>query len=151
VEIQSRRIETVYTDDRHFEAPNWSPDGRFFVVNSKGRLYRLPARGDKRLEEISTGFATRVNNDHGIAPDGRYLVFGHIAEEHITDQEQDWLASSIYIVPIAGSPTPEKVSTKASSFWHGWSPDGKTLAFVGRGMTSGTSTRSRWAVELNGA
>ncbi len=70
VEIQSGRIETVYSDDRHFEAPNWSPDGRFFVVNSKGLLYRLPARGDKRLEEIPTGFATRINNDHGIAPDG---------------------------------------------------------------------------------
>jgi len=132
VEIQSGRIETVYSDDRHFEAPNWSPDGRFFVVNSKGLLYRLPARGDKRLEEIPTGFATRINNDHGIAPDGRHLVLSHSAEEHITDPEQEWLASSIYIVPIAGGTTPEKVTTKAPSFWHGWSPDGKTLAYVGR-------------------
>ena len=132
VEIHSGRVETVYSEDRHFEAPNWSPDGRSFVVNSKGRLYRLSARGDKRLEEIPTGFATRVNNDHGISPDGRYLVLSHHAEEHITDPEQDWLASSIYIVPIAGSPTPAKVTTKAPSFWHGWSPDGKALAFVGR-------------------
>ena len=132
VEIQSGRVETVYSEDRHFEAPNWSPDGRFFVVNSNGRLYRLSARGDKRLEEIPTGFATRVNNDHGISPDGSHLVFSHHAEELITDPEQDWLASSIYIVPIAGSPTPTRVTTKAPSFWHGWSPDEKALAFVGR-------------------
>src|SRR3990170_4316902 len=58
VDIQSGRIETVFSADRHFEAPNWSPDGRYFVVNSKGRLYRVPADGDKRLEEIPTGFAT---------------------------------------------------------------------------------------------
>ena len=64
VEIQSGRIETVYSDDWQFEAPNWSRDGRFFVVNSRGRLYRLPAHGDARLDEIPTGFATRANNDH---------------------------------------------------------------------------------------
>jgi len=38
VDIGSGRIETIYTEDRHFEAPNWSRDGRFYVVNSGGRL-----------------------------------------------------------------------------------------------------------------
>jgi Tol biopolymer transport system component len=132
VEVLSGGIKTVYSDDLHFEAPNWSPDGRYFVVNSEGRLYRLPTRGDKSLEEIPTGFATRLNNDHGFSPDGRQIVISHHAEEHITDEEQDWLASSIYILPSGGSPTPIKVTAKAPSFWHGWSPDGKTLAFVAR-------------------
>jgi TolB protein len=132
VEIHSGRVDTVFSDDRHFEAPNWSPDGRFFVVNSRGLLYRLPARGGTRLEEIPTGFARRINNDHGISPDGRFLVFSHAAEEHIPSPEQAWLASSVYIVPIAGSAAPVKVTTKAPSFWHGWSPDGTTLAYVGR-------------------
>jgi len=132
VEVPSGRIETVYSEARHFEAPNWSPDGRFFVVNSGGRLYRLPAHGATRLEEIPTGFATRVNNDHGISPDGRSLALSHHADEYITDPAQDWLASTIYIVPIAGGPAPVKVTSQAPSFWHGWSPDGRTLAFVGR-------------------
>lgn len=131
VEVRTGRIDTVYAEDRHFEAPNWSPDGAFFVVNSRGRLYRLNAGAGSRLEEIPTGFATRVNNDHGISPDGRSLVFSHHAEEHITDPAQDWLASSIYVMPIVGSPSPVKVTTNAPSFWHGWSPDGETLAFVG--------------------
>ncbi len=131
VDISSGRIETVYRDDVHFEAPNWSPDGDFFVVNSQGRLYRLAIRGDARLEEIPTGFATRVNNDHGFSPDGLWIVVSHHAEEHITDPENDWLASSLYVLPSGGGATPEKVTANAPSFWHGWSPDGTTLAFVG--------------------
>ena len=132
VDVYTGRIDTVFTEDRHFEAPNWSPDGRYFIVNSRGRLYRLAADGEKHLEEIPTGFATRINNDHGISPDGRSLVFSHDAEEHITEPGQAWLASSIYIMPIAGSASPVKVTTRAPSFWHGWSPDGRTLAYVAR-------------------
>src|SRR5216117_2592063 len=90
VDVPSGHIATVYTADRRFEAPNWSRDGRFFVINSEGRLYRLPAHGDARLDEIPTGFATRANNDHGISPDGRYLVLSHDAVEHITDPAQAW-------------------------------------------------------------
>ena len=132
VDVSSGRVDTVFSERRHFEAPNWSHDGGFFVVNSGGRLYRLAATGEKRLEEIPTGLATRINNDHGISPDGRRLVISHSAEEHITDPAQSWLASSVYVLPIAGSAAPVKVTTKAPSFWHGWSPDGTTLAYVGR-------------------
>ena len=132
VDVPSGRTETVYAEDLHFEAPNWSPDGRYFVVNHQGRLYSIPAGGDKGLQEIPTGFARRLNNDHGFSPDGRHIAISHHAEEHITDPDQDWLASSIYTLPSSGSDTPVKVTTKAPSFWHGWSPDGKTLAYVGR-------------------
>jgi Tol biopolymer transport system component len=130
VEIPSGRIDTAYRADLHFEAPNWSRDGTFFILNSAGRLYRLPAGGDRRLVEIPTGLATRLNNDHGISPDGRQLALSHHADEHITDPAQDWLASSIYLLPIEGGPTPVKITAKAPSFWHGWSPDGSTLAYT---------------------
>jgi Tol biopolymer transport system component len=131
-DVQSGQIDTAFSDTIHFEAPNWSPDGLFFIVNSRGRLYRLPVEGARRLTEIPTGFATRANNDHGISPDGKWLVISHHTTEYITDPRQDWLASTIYVMPIDGSGSPRKVTTKAPSFWHGWSPDGKTLAYVGR-------------------
>ena len=36
----------------------------------------------------------------------------------------------IYIVP-AGRGTPRCVTQNSPSYWHGWSPDGKTLVFCG--------------------
>lgn len=130
VDVETGKIETVYDLDLHCEAPNWSPDGSFFVVNQGGRLYRLPATGKGDLVEIPTGFATRLNNDHGISPDGQHLVVSHHASEHIEDPDQDWLASSLYILPIEGAAEPRKVTSRAPSFWHGWSPDGERLAYT---------------------
>src|SRR5260370_18347701 len=73
VEVPSGRITTVYTENSHFEAPNWSRDGRFFVLNEGGRVYRLAAHDGKALEQIRTGSADKVNNDHGTSPDVRLL------------------------------------------------------------------------------
>ena len=125
VEVPSGRITAVYAENAHFEAPNWSRDGRFFVLNEGGRLYGLAAHDGKALEQIRTGSADKVNNDHGISPDGRLLVLSHEAGS-------DWLSSSIYILPIDGAAVPRRITTKSPSFWHGWSPDGTRLAFVGR-------------------
>ena len=58
-------------------------------------------------------------------------MISHAAKEYITDPAQSGLASTLYILPIGGSAAPVKVTTKTPSYWHGWSPDGKTLAFVG--------------------
>ncbi len=39
--------------------------------------------------------------------------------------------SRIYIVPAAGGPA-RQITPTGPSYWHGWSPDGKTLAFCGQ-------------------
>ncbi|MDX2442699.1 MAG: DUF5050 domain-containing protein [Bacteroidales bacterium] len=123
VKIKSGKREVIYKEKRHFEAPNWSNDGKYFIINSKGILYNLD-RKKKVLEEINTDFARACNNDHGISPDGKQLVISHYNQD---GQNQ---GSTIYTLPINGG-TPKKITEKAPSYWHGWSPDGKTLAFVG--------------------
>jgi Tol biopolymer transport system component len=37
----------------------------------------------------------------------------------------------VYVVPAQGG-TPRLLTSKTPSYWHGWSPDGKTLAYVGQ-------------------
>ena len=122
VTISSTDRRVVYVAPTHFEAPNWSHDGTYFLFNSEGHILRLPVPGGTRTT-IDTGFANRCNNDHGISPDGQWLA--------ISDSSQPDNQSSIYIVPIAGG-TPRRVTQNSPSYWHGWSPDGKTLAFCAR-------------------
>jgi len=114
-----RRV--VYVSTTRFEAPNWLPDNKNLIFNSAGRIHKVPVTGGKP-EVIDTGFATRCNNDHGISPDGTLLA--------ISDQSQGNHQSLIYTLPIAGG-TPKLVTPTGPSYWHGWSPDGKTLAFCG--------------------
>jgi hypothetical protein len=119
VPIASKDRRVVYTTPDPIEAPNWSRDGSTLVVNRKGRLYRIPVAGGDP-EEIPTGFATACNNDHGLSPDGTLLA--------LSDQSQDKKQSMIYIVPVAGG-QPRRVTSLGPSYWHGWSPDGTTLAY----------------------
>src|SRR5207244_12534078 len=81
------------------------------------------AAGGAKPVTLDTGFATRCNNDHGISPDATQFA--------ISDNSQADHESLVYIVPIAGG-TPRRITQKSPSYWHGWSPDGKTLAFVGQ-------------------
>ena len=120
VPISSRDRRAVFTTiDALIEAPNWTPDGQSLIYNSKGRLYRLPAAGGTPAV-IDTGFAIRCNNDHGISPDGNTLV--------ISDQSTADRKSRIYTLPATGG-VPQLITEAAPSYWHGWSPDGKTLAY----------------------
>jgi Tol biopolymer transport system component len=105
----------IYTADRVFEAPNWTPDGKHLILNSQGRLWRLSVGGGEPVL-IETGAVQKLNNDHGISPDGSLLAIS---------------AGQIYILP-AGGGVPRQVTELLPSYYHGWSPDGRTLAYCAR-------------------
>ena len=117
--IESTDRMVVYHAIGHFEAPNWSRDGKYLLFNQDGKIYKIPVTGGKP-ELINTEFANKCNNDHGISPDGKQLV--------ISDQTKGDGKSLIYILPITGG-TPKQITPIGPSYWHGWSPDGKTLAY----------------------
>jgi TolB protein len=119
VSSTDRRVVRVFPG--RVEAPNWSRDGASLLFNGNGRLQKIAVEGGD-VQLIDTDFATRLNNDHGISPDGTLLA--------ISDQSQAERQSLIYTVPIEGG-IPTRITPGSPSYWHGWSPDGKTLAFVG--------------------
>ena len=117
--ISSTDRRVVFVTPTRIEAPNWLRDGTTLIYNSGGKIQRIPAAGGTP-KVIDTGFATRCNNDHGVSPDGTLLA--------ISDQSQGTRKSLIYTLPIRGG-TPTLVTPTGPSYWHGWSPDGKTLAY----------------------
>ncbi len=122
VTISSADRRVAYLVPGRLEAPNWIRDGSAFLFNREGHIERLAAGSDKPVT-IDTGFAIRCNNDHGISPDATQIA--------ISDNSQGDHNSLVYIVPITGG-APRRITQKSPSYWHGWSPDGKTLAFVGQ-------------------
>jgi TolB protein len=122
ISVASTDRRAIYIAPERLEAPNWMPDGKNLLFNRNGRVEKIAVTGGTP-QTLDTGFAVRCNNDHGISPDGKELV--------ISDQSQEEHRSLIYIVPIGGG-APRRITQKSPSYWHGWSPDGKTLAFVGQ-------------------
>ena len=119
VEVSSG-VRTVLKEFDHvIEAPNWTRDGRYLVYNSGGRLYTYEF-STGAVNPIETGFAIDCNNDHVLSPDNTQIAVSHFTYEDAT--------SRIYILPIEGG-SPTLVTEKGPSYLHGWSPDGKRLAY----------------------
>ncbi|HZT31304.1 MAG TPA: hypothetical protein VFA33_15550 [Bryobacteraceae bacterium] len=112
VDRDGSHARVVYSSPRIFEAPNWSPDGKYLLLNSEGKLWRIPVEGGEPTE-VPTGEIRGINNDHGISRDGRWIAIS---------------ARQIYVLPAAGG-APRQITEKTPSYFHGWSPDGRTLAY----------------------
>ncbi len=125
VDISTGRIETILATNKHFEAPNWHPDN-YLLLNSYGKLYTLDI-ATKKINQLNTGFALSNNNDHGISPDKKWLAISNVDR---SDPSPKPYKSAIYILPIKGG-EPRRITSEVMSFWHGWSADGKTLAYCG--------------------
>lgn len=104
--------------DSLIEAPNWLPDGNTLLYNAGGSLWLFDlASGESR--KVDTGSAARCNNDHVLSPDGGQVGLSSAGPEG---------RSLVYVVPLSGG-EPRLVTPVGPSYLHGWSPDGRTLAY----------------------
>lgn len=104
------------------EAPNWTPDGQWLVVNSAGSLYRVAVHGGDPPERIPLGSLCDVNNDHVISPDGATIYVSSEGDGHV------------YSAPLSGGEPTRLSADRVGPFGYfviGISPDGHTLAVTG--------------------
>ncbi|MEP7366310.1 MAG: hypothetical protein ABI972_23880 [Acidobacteriota bacterium] len=121
-DLTSRNLRTLYEADGVVEAPNWSRDGKWLLINTGGNLYKLPL-DDPKPQQIPLGDGYRCNNDHDLSRDGKWLGFS--ASSEASRQSQVFLSA-------ADGSEVKLLTPAAPSYFHGWSPDGKWLAFVGQ-------------------
>jgi Tol biopolymer transport system component len=120
-DLASGKSDLILTEKRHFEAPNWSRDGKFLLINAYGKLEKISPKGEK-LGELNTGSVAKSNNDHGYSFDGKTLFISS------GKPEIKGGSSFIYRVGAEGG-EPVQLTPLTPSYWHGVSPDMKTMVY----------------------
>ena len=114
-----RRDVVVWSAQAKFEAPVWTRDGKSLIFDQAGKMMTVSADGGTP-RVIDTGEVTRCTGSHGVSPDGSRLA--------MTCATTGSSEFRIYSVPIGGG-TPRVVTEHPNSWFHSWSPDGKTILF----------------------
>jgi len=127
IEDNFRRAMVVATGPGRMEAPNWSRDGKTLIFNREGHMWTIPAEGGGATM-INTGAATKCTGSHGLSPDGKWLA--------ISCSMPEKPETRVYIVSSDGG-EPRLLTQNPSSYFHSWSPDGKTIAFTRPNHTGG--------------
>ena len=132
IDNNARMAFVIQTGKGQMEAPNWSRDGKTLIFDRGGKLWTVPAaEGNGSIAEatqLDIGNASDCTGSHGLSPDGRWLA--------MTCTTPDHPGRRVYIVPAAGAiapstgVTPRMVTANPNSYFHSWSPDGKTILFT---------------------
>lgn len=120
IDENARGAWMVYTQRARFDAPNWSRDGKSLIFTQDGHLWTIPATGGTP-SMIEMDGVSDCTGSHGLSPDGKWLA--------ATCTGANNPGRRVYIVPSIGGKA-RLVTENPDSYFHSWSPDGKTIAFT---------------------
>lgn len=141
-DVPSRTHKVVKEFPYVIEAPNWTPDGKWLVVNKDGKLCKIAPDGSGDLLPIDTGDITQCNNDHVVTADGKWI--GLSSNDPANQRSYN---SYVYVVPFEGG-QPRRITPLGPSYLHGISPDGKTAAYCA--FRGPQMEQDIWTIPLKG-
>ena len=142
LDVFTGKRRVVYESRTRFEAPNWMPDGKTLLFNSKGSIWTIPVEGNVEPTQLNTGTVARNNNDHVISFDGKMLG--------ISSSRQGLFGggSTVYVLPLKGG-EPKLVTEKTPSYLHGWAANNKEVYYVARRDTAKNSPYHIFKADIN--
>ncbi len=117
----------IYSTNSYLEAPNWTRDGAELIFDENGAILRVPAAGGTP-QPVPMGEGLHCNGSHGLSPDGTLLA--------VSCSTPALPGSHVYVLPATGG-APRLVTEHTDSYFHTWSPDGKTIVFTRPDQGSG--------------
>lgn len=126
VNDQFRRGMVIRTMPARIDSPNWAPDGKSIYVHEGGRIQRIPYLNPPAggaPQPMDTGKLVGCSGNYGLSPDGKWIA--------VSCSEVSGAPHEVFLLPALGGGTPRKVTnTTASSYFHAWAPDSRSLAFT---------------------